>query len=152
MSTPTKIECEHYAKLIGRQITAIQWEEMEGQALPVLVLSGWDVSAPKAGGRLAMTVPVARNTDGTPIVGLSLEEFVIDRADVLEQSLSYPAAERRQGQSSLTVRAHYEDPPMLIPADGWEFLDDQRVRLLPGGTPFRAGSLYELTYLSLIHI
>jgi hypothetical protein len=28
--------------LIGRQITAIQWEEMEGQALPVLVLNGWD--------------------------------------------------------------------------------------------------------------
>jgi len=25
--------------LIGRQITAIQWEEMEGQALPVLVLA-----------------------------------------------------------------------------------------------------------------
>ena len=42
MSAPTKIEREHYAKLIGRQITAIQWEEMEGQALPVLVLSGWD--------------------------------------------------------------------------------------------------------------
>ena len=42
MSVPTKIEREHYAKLIGRQITAIQWEEVEGQALPVLVLSGWD--------------------------------------------------------------------------------------------------------------
>ena len=42
MSTPTKIEREHYAKLVGRQITAIQWEEIEGQALPVLVLSGWD--------------------------------------------------------------------------------------------------------------
>ena len=42
MSEPTNIEREHYAKLIGRQITAIQWEEMEGQALPVLVLSGWD--------------------------------------------------------------------------------------------------------------
>ena len=42
MSAPTPIEREHYAELIGRQITAIQWEEMEGQALPVLVLSGWD--------------------------------------------------------------------------------------------------------------
>lgn len=42
MSTPTKSESEHYAKLIGRQITAIQWEEIEGQALPILVLSGWD--------------------------------------------------------------------------------------------------------------
>ena len=42
MSTPTNREREHYAKLIGRQITAIQWEEMEGKPLPVLVLSGWD--------------------------------------------------------------------------------------------------------------
>ena len=42
MSAPTSIEREHYAKLVGRQITAIQWEEMERQALPVLVLSGWD--------------------------------------------------------------------------------------------------------------
>ena len=111
-----------------------------------IVLSGWDVSAPKAEGRLVMTVPVAKNADGTPIVGLSLEEFVIDRADVLEQSLAYPSAERSQARSSLTVRAHYEDAPMPVPADGWEFLDDRRMRLLPAGTPFRAGSLYELTY------
>ncbi len=42
MSAPTQIECEHYAKLVGRQITAIVWEEMEGRALPVLLLTGWD--------------------------------------------------------------------------------------------------------------
>lgn len=42
MSAPTKIEREHYAKLVGRQITAIIWEELEGQALPVLVLNGSD--------------------------------------------------------------------------------------------------------------
>ena len=42
MSAPTNIEREHYAKLIGRQITAIQLEDIEGRALPILVLSGWD--------------------------------------------------------------------------------------------------------------
>ncbi len=42
MSAPTKIEREHYAKLVGRQITAIIWEDMEGQALPVLLLNGRD--------------------------------------------------------------------------------------------------------------
>ena len=42
MSAPTQIEREHYAKLIGRQITAIIWEEMEGRALPVLLLTGRD--------------------------------------------------------------------------------------------------------------
>ena len=42
MSEPTKIEREHYAKLVGRQIVAIIWEELEDQALPVLLLTGWD--------------------------------------------------------------------------------------------------------------
>jgi len=42
MSATTKIEREHYAKLVGRQITTIQWDEIEGQALPVLVVTGWD--------------------------------------------------------------------------------------------------------------
>ncbi len=42
MSAPTKIEREHYAKLVGRQITAVIWEELEGQALPVLLLTGQD--------------------------------------------------------------------------------------------------------------
>ena len=42
MSQPTEVERQHYAKLIGRQITAIMWEELEDQALPVLLLHGWD--------------------------------------------------------------------------------------------------------------
>ena len=42
MSAPTPIERAHYQKLVGRQITAIQWDEIEGQALPVLLLSGTD--------------------------------------------------------------------------------------------------------------
>ena len=40
MSAPTPIEREHYARLVGRRITGIQWEELEGQALPVLLLHG----------------------------------------------------------------------------------------------------------------
>ncbi len=43
MSQPTRIEREHYQKLVGRQILAIDWDELEGQALPVLVLSGRDL-------------------------------------------------------------------------------------------------------------
>jgi len=42
MSTPTRIEREHYQKLVGRQILAIYWDKLEGQALPILVLSGRD--------------------------------------------------------------------------------------------------------------
>jgi len=42
MSAPTRIEREHYDKLVGRQIDGIQWEDIEGQALPILLLSGSD--------------------------------------------------------------------------------------------------------------
>ncbi len=42
MSAPTRSEREHYQKLVGRQILAIYWDELEGQALPILVLSGRD--------------------------------------------------------------------------------------------------------------
>lgn len=52
MSSPTKIERDHYAKLVGRQITAILWEDIEGQALPVLLLNGWD----RDGNAAAVTV------------------------------------------------------------------------------------------------
>ena len=39
---PTHIEREHYGKLVGRQITSISWEEIDGRPLPVLLLNGWD--------------------------------------------------------------------------------------------------------------
>ena len=42
MSTPTEVERQHYAKLVGRQITGVIWGELEGHALPVLLLNGWD--------------------------------------------------------------------------------------------------------------
>ena len=42
MSAPTPIERKHYAKLVGRQITGIQWADIEGKALPILLLSGSD--------------------------------------------------------------------------------------------------------------
>jgi hypothetical protein len=42
VSAPTSIKQEHYAKLVGRQITGVLWEQLDGQALAVLLLDGWD--------------------------------------------------------------------------------------------------------------
>ena len=42
MSAPTRTEREHYAKLVGRHITGILWEELDAQALPILLLDGKD--------------------------------------------------------------------------------------------------------------
>jgi hypothetical protein len=54
MSAPTNIERAHYAKLVGRQITAIICEEIEGQALPILLLSGIDRDGNAAGATVLM--------------------------------------------------------------------------------------------------
>ena len=45
-------ECGHYAKLVGRQITVIIWDDLEGRVLPVLLLTGWD----RDGNAAAVTV------------------------------------------------------------------------------------------------
>ena len=58
MSRPTSREREHYAKLVGRTITAVIWEQMEGQALPVLLVTGWDRDGS------AVTVSVLADPEG----------------------------------------------------------------------------------------
>ena len=40
MSEPTPSEREHYQRLVGRRIVNILLADMEGQAMPVLVLDG----------------------------------------------------------------------------------------------------------------
>ena len=111
-----------------------------------IVWSGWDATVAPGAGRFTITVPVAKNRDGSPIVGPALEEFVIDNSTTVTGPLTYPAATLDKSQASLTMRVHYTDPPMPIPATGWEYLNNRTIRLLPAGTPFQQGRLYEFTY------
>lgn len=111
-----------------------------------IVSSGWDAGAAPGDNRLTITVPVATNPDGSPIVGPSLEEFVVDNATTMIGALTYPAATLDQSQGSLTTRVLYTDSPLEIPASGWEYVDTHAIRLLPAGTPFTQGRLYEFTY------
>jgi alpha/beta hydrolase family protein len=113
-----------------------------------IVLSGWDISVPAGSGRLTMTVPIARNRDGSSITGPSLEEFVIDNATTLVGPLSYPAATLDKRHGTLTTRIHYADVPTEIPATGWEYVNERTIRLLPPGTPFLKGHLYEFSYVA----
>src|SRR5262245_52742279 len=59
----------------------------------VIGWSGWDVTLGPGGGpaALSIAVPVAAQPDGSPIVGPSLEEFVVD-GPLAANPLSYPAA------------------------------------------------------------
>ncbi len=113
-----------------------------------IVSSGWDATVPAANGRLTMTVPVARNPDGSSIVGPALEEFVIDNSTTMTGPLTYAAATADKAIARLTVRVHYADSPTPIPATDWDYVSSGRraIRLLPVGTPFQQGRLYEFTY------
>ena len=114
-----------------------------------IVSSGWDGGvAPSAALPLTITVPVARNRDGSSIVGPSLDEFVVDTATMMTAPLTYAAANTIRAAASLTVREHYTDGPVTIPSRGWEYTSGAGtvIRLLPLGTPFQQGRLYAFIY------
>jgi hypothetical protein len=108
--------------------------------------AGWDISAAPGAGRFTITVPVARNRDGSGITGPSLDEFVIDEPTTAAQPLTYPPASLDQNRASLTWRLRYDDPPQPVPASGWAYgPDGKSISVQPAGTPFQVG-LYELAY------
>ena len=111
-----------------------------------IVSSGWDPGVAAGGNRLTIRVPVAKNPDGSPVIGPSLEEFVIDNATTVIAPLTYPAAAMDKSRASLTVRTRYDESPVTIPAADWEYVNALSIRLLPAGTPFTQGRLYEFTY------
>src|SRR5687767_333897 len=57
-----------------------------------ILVSGWDVTVMQGGGRLTISVPIARQRNGDPIIGPALEEFVIDNNTTQTAPLTYPAA------------------------------------------------------------
>jgi hypothetical protein len=110
--------------------------------------SGWDVTAAPGGGRFTISVPVAKNPDGSTITGPALEELVVDDDATNVFPLTYAAATSGKDQASLTVRERYEDTPVPVPADNWEYTDDtlKTIHFVPDGTTFQRGTLYEFAY------
>jgi hypothetical protein len=110
-----------------------------------LAWSGWDTSAP-ASSNMTITVPIAKNPDGTSIVGPSYEYIANDNSTTMAATLTYPAATLDKSQATLTNRALLNDTPVAVPASGWQYVDAQHIQLLPTGTPFTQGNIYEFSY------
>lgn len=111
-----------------------------------LVWNGWDPSATAWNNNLTITVPIAKQVDGSPITGPSYEYISFDNEITLQYTLAYPAATMDQARATLTVRDHLADTPTVVPAEGWEYVNDRTIRLLPAGTPFRQSAIYEFNY------
>jgi hypothetical protein len=113
-----------------------------------LVWSGWDPDAPTVNGGLIVRVPTATD-HGTPITRMIRDEFVFGTripATSPTAPLSYEAADFDRGEATLTVRAREADPPQLVPASGWRFANSRAIELLPEGTAFKPGFLYDFRY------
>jgi hypothetical protein len=113
-----------------------------------LVWSGWDPDAPRANHGLGMRVPVATH-NGTPIVRTIRDEFVFGTrvpTTRLTAPLSYEAATLDQGQARLTVRTREGDPRTEIPPSQWAYANGRSIKLLPEGTAFQPGLIYDFWY------
>ncbi len=111
-----------------------------------IVFSGWDSSAGTntAGFNTTITLPVARNPDGSSITGPSYE-YIVNAGTSYE--LSYPAATLDKSKATLTHRVRLNDKPEKIPASGWQYnADGTVIELLPAGTPFLPNDIYEFSY------
>jgi Alpha/beta hydrolase domain len=112
-----------------------------------LVWSGWDKSAGSstANFNTTVTLPVARNPDGSTITGPAYEYIVTSGTSF---PLSYPAATPDKSRATLTHRVHLDDTPQPVAADAWEYASAtlDAIRLLPAGTRFVANDIYEFSY------
>jgi hypothetical protein len=90
-----------------------------------LIWSGWDISAGAGNNNLTITVPVAKNNDGTEITGPSYEYISFDNTKSSTYRLTYPAATSTKDQATLTVRKLLNDTPDVIPSSGWAYNDDR---------------------------
>ena len=113
-----------------------------------ILFSGWDTTAAPGGNRFVMKAPVAVNPDRSPIIGPALEEFSIDDNTTMVGSLTYPAATLDKSDATLTMRTRYEDQPIVVPRDGWDYVNETgtAIRLSGAQTPFQQGALYEFVY------
>ena len=111
-----------------------------------IVWNGWDPSAAPTNNNLTINVPIAKTPDGSAITGPSYEYIVYDNATSVSYPLAYPAATLNKAQATLTVRDRLQDSPTVISADGWEYINERTIRLLPAGTPFKQSAIYEFSY------
>jgi hypothetical protein len=128
-----------------------------------LVWSGWEDEnlRPPGDGRVSARLPVARNPDGSSIVGEAIYEhsFDTDPGSVMgtRGGLKYSAATLDQSGARMLVRnnSRFVGGPLVererVPNDVWSWVDDKSVRINRGHrflAPYDAGAAFEFIYLA----
>jgi Alpha/beta hydrolase domain len=112
-----------------------------------IVFSGWDAAAgvntiKTAASSTTITLPVAKNPDGSTITGPAYEYIVTGSASF---TLTYAAATLDKTKAKLTHRVHLDDTPVEIPATGWNYNATGTAISLASGN-FVNNDIYEFSY------
>jgi Alpha/beta hydrolase domain len=106
--------------------------------------SGW-LNDIEPGKGLRLNVPVAKN--GTKAIeGDVWDEIVFNGKPATEAHLTFQAASTAKTKATLLIRATSAGPAKMVPAAQWEFVDAHTIRLLPAGTAFQRGLIYQFVY------
>src|SRR6516162_2846347 len=111
------------------------------------VCSGWENNLGSLSSLTATaTLPVATNPDGSTITGPGYEYIVSPGATY---TLAYPAASGSQdpANATLTHRIHLDDTPQVVPASGWAYTSNTKIKLTSGS--FVANDIYEFSYIAM---
>lgn len=111
---------------------------------------GWQFDIPREPPLMSVTVPIAKNPDGSPIVGVVRSDFVPDTAITSfslgdRQFFPYRAIDN-DSSATLTERSLANGPRRVIPRGQWSFTEDRGAVRKPSG--FEAGKIYEVVYHS----
>ncbi len=138
---------------LGASATSVGDGFLEQQGY-TLVDSGWEGDITSG---LRITLPVATNPDGSPIIGRVRSEYILTSAastvDVTAAP-AYEAVSASNDDATLTRRVHQFDSKELIPNSQWAFADcsstsfpgtaNTKKVCLQGG--FDTNHIYELVY------
>ncbi len=113
--------------------------------------SGWIPGLPRSPQLLRLDVPGVAAIE-QPVWDEFLfndpapQQVLFNDAAVRAAELSFAAASLDKARAQLTARNRNDEAPVVVPGAGWEFVDSGAIRLLPAGTPFRPGVLYQFSY------
>lgn len=113
-----------------------------------LVWSGWDVGASGNADVLKITVPVAKNANGTAITGPSYEYIVANNATTTSFTTSNRTASTDTTKATLTARNFLTDTPVALAPTDWSWTNETTIALA-GGAAFKQGWIYELRFTAI---
>ena len=122
-----------------------------------LVWSGWeDTAIIGTNANLASaSLPIARNPDGSSIVGNMIVEQIFDNATGTDLSLPFAAATLDQSQAYMVVHNHtqFVGGPLVnrvtVPTSAWSYINNTTVRINrahPFLAPYDQGAAFEFVF------